>query len=414
MAAPDMNIHRSDIPAVPATAGASATEVFSVFLKLGLTSFGGPIAHLGYFHRELIARRKWLTEDQYVQLLALGQFLPGPASSQVGFLIGLLRAGWTGAGAAFAAFTLPSALLLFALAHLMPLLRSAVGDAALHGLKLVAVVVVAQAVLSMLQRMAPDVARKSIVAIAAVVVVISHSSAASLLVVALSAPVGMWLCHSVSSEGAATFELSYGRRFGALLLILSSVLLIGAFATASDSRPLLAIASAFYRAGAMVFGGGHVVLPLLQDAVVTPGWISPNDFLTGYGAAQAIPGPMFSIAAFLGARLHGSEGGVVGAGTCLLALFIPGLLFAAGALPFWQKIASSSAAMNAVAGVNAAVIGLLVAALYDPLWLSAVLTPIDIAIVLVGFLLVTIAPSSVLYLIAWCVAASLTSAWLHY
>ena len=372
------------------TAGAgSAVEVFATFLKLGLTSFGGPIAHLGYFHRELIARRRWLDEAHYAQLVALCQFLPGPASSQLGFLLGLIRAGWLGAIAAFIAFTLPSALLMLAFAHVMPQLEQPYGQAAIHGLKLVAVAVVAQGVLAMVQRLTPDAPRRLMAATAAAVVVVSGTAIVQLAVVALAAPTGFWLCRHVSAASGTAFNLRYGARTGVLLLAVFGALLIAALAPSTGAPPLVAVVSAFYRAGALVFGGGHVVLPLLEEAVVAPGWIGTDEFLAGYGAAQAVPGPMFSLAAFLGARLEGAQGGAVGAGLSVLAIFVPGFLLAAGALPFWRRIASRAGAVSALAGVNAAVVGLLAAALYDPVWRSAVLAPTDFAIALLGFAAVT-------------------------
>lgn len=395
------------------TVGAgSAVEVFAAFLKLGLTSFGGPIAHLGYFHRELIARRRWLDETHYAQLVALCQFLPGPASSQLGFLLGLIRAGWLGAIAAFIAFTLPSTLLLFAFAQLMPQLEQPYGQAAIHGLKLVAVAVVAQGVLAMVQRLTPDAPRRLMAATAAAVVVVSGTAVVQLAVVALAAPIGLWLCRHVSAASGTTFSVRYGPRTGVLLLAVFGVLLIAALASSTAATPPVAVASAFYRAGALVFGGGHVVLPLLEVAVVAPGWIGTDEFLAGYGAAQAVPGPMFSLAAFLGARLDGAQGGAIGAGLSVLAIFVPGFLLAAGALPFWRLIASRAGAVSAVAGVNAAVVGLLAAALYDPVWRSAVLAPADFAIALIGFALLTSTRVSVLLVLAWCVLASVARVWL--
>lgn len=395
-----------DIGQSPFATG-TAAEVFTVFLKLGLTSFGGPIAHLGYFHREIIAHRRWLDEAHYAQLVALCQFLPGPASSQLGFLLGLIRAGWLGALAAFLAFTLPSALLLFAFAHWLPQLEQSYGQAAIHGLKLVAVAVVAQGVLTMAQRLTPDAPRRLIAAVAAGAVAVSGTAVVQLGVVALAAPIGFWLCPPVSTTGGTTFGVRYGPRTGALLLCVFTVLLIAALVPSAVEAPLVAVASAFYRAGALVFGGGHVVLPLLQQTVVTPGWIGRDEFLAGYGAAQAVPGPMFSLAAFLGARLNGTGSGLLGAGLSLLAIFVPGFLLAAGALPFWRVFATRAGAVRALAGVNAAVVGLLAAALYDPVWTSAVLAPADFAIALIGFALLVSTRVSVLLVVMWCVVASM-------
>jgi len=385
----------------------AAGEVFAAFLKLGLTSFGGPIAHLGYYRRELIERRHWVDEAHYAQLLALCQFLPGPASSQLGFALGLIRAGWLGALAAFVAFTAPSALLLFAFAKLLPLLEHPLGLAAIHGLKLVAVAVVAHGVLGMVRNLTPDTPRRVIAAVAAAIVVASDTAAVQLLVVGGGALLGLWFCRDIAATPGAAFTLRHSRRAGLLLLAIFAVLLALALAPVADKSPLSSVAAAFYRAGALVFGGGHVVLPLLEQAVVAPGWLDTNEFLAGYGAAQAIPGPLFSLAAFLGARLEGASGGVIGAGLSLISIFLPGLLLVAGALPFWQAIASRRGAASSLAGVNAAVVGLLAAALYDPVWTSAILGPRDFAVALIGYALLAATRVSSLVVVAWCVFATM-------
>lgn len=397
-----------------ATAG-SVREVFAAFLKLGLTSFGGPIAHLGYFRREFVERRAWMGESQFAQLLALCQFLPGPASSQLGFGIGLLRAGWAGALAAFIAFTLPSALLLFALAAWLPSLSGPVGDAAIHGLKLVALAVVAQGVLGMARQLCPDAPRRLVAVAVAVLVLVFGQAWVQLLAVALGGVAGLVLCRGVQPVPGGGLHLRHGPVLGGALLVVFVLLLVGLpLATAADGRGgLLAVADAFYRAGALVFGGGHVVLPLLEEAVVGPGWISPDEFLAGYGAAQAVPGPMFTLAAYLGARLPGCEGGLVGASVALGAIFLPGFLLVAGVLPLWRAIAGRATAARAIAGVNAAVVGLLGAALYDPVWTSAVRGPVDMAIALVGVALLVGMRVSPLLVVIWCVAASVAGAlWL--
>ena len=381
------------------------TEVFVAFLKLGLTSFGGPIAHLGYYRREFVERRKWLDDSQFAQLLALCQFLPGPASSQLGFSIGLLRAGWPGAIAAFLAFTLPSALLLFAFAAALPSISGTVGDAAIHGLKIVALAVVAQGVLGMLRQLCPDVQRQSIAALAAVAILLSGQAWLQLAVVALGAAAGIAVCRAVQPLPGGGLALRYGARLGWALLGAFALLLAG-LPLAASGGGLPAVAEAFYRAGALVFGGGHVVLPLLEEAVVKPGWISTDEFLAGYGAAQAVPGPMFTLAAYLGARLPGAEGGIVGATVALMAIFLPGFLLIAGVLPLWRAIAGHPLAARAIAGVNAAVVGLLGAALYDPVWTSAVRGPADLAIALVGFTLLVAWRVSALLGGLWCVLAS--------
>jgi chromate transporter len=385
----------------------SALEVGSVFLKLGLMSFGGPIAHLGYFHREFVERRRWLDEEHFGQLLALCQFLPGPASSQLGFSIGLLRAGWLGAIAAFLAFTLPSALLLFAFAALSNHLAGPWGQSSIHGLKLVAVAVVAQGVLGMARTLTPDRSRALMAAAAAGLIAISDSASMELLVVAGGALLGPWLCRQVTARRGETFALHYGQRTGGVLLAAFGTLLLTALVVAPHLSSLGQVAGAFYRAGALVFGGGHVVLPLLKQAVVDPGWLSDSTFLAGYGAAQAVPGPMFSLSAFLGAQLHGGQGGALGATVSLLAIFLPGLLLVSGALPFWRALGARDGAARMLAGVNAAVVGLLAAALYDPVWVSAVRDAKDFAIALVAFTLLVAARWPALAIVAWCVLASL-------
>lgn len=390
----------------------SASEVFSAFLKLGLTSFGGPIAHLGYFRREFVEQRNWVSDSQYAQLLALCQFLPGPASSQLGFSLGLLRAGWAGALAAFIAFTLPSALLLFAFAALLPQLSGTAGSAAIHGLKLVALAVVAQGVLGMTRQLCPDVPRMTIAALAAVVLLVSGQAWMQLVVVALGAVAGFTLRHDVQPVSGGGLGLRYGPALGWGLVAVFLVLLFGLPLAARGGDGLIAVTDAFYRAGALVFGGGHVVLPLLEETVVKPGWISPDEFLAGYGAAQAVPGPMFTLAAYLGARLPGAEGGIIGAGIALAAIFLPGFLLVAGVLPIWRAIAGRPRAARAVAGINAAVVGLLGAALYDPVWTSAVRGPADLAIALVGFTLLVAWRASALLVVVWCVVASVAGAFL--
>jgi chromate transporter len=381
-------------------------EVFGAFLKLGLTSFGGPIAHLGYYRREFVERRKWLDDGQFAQLLALCQFLPGPASSQLGFSIGLLRAGWPGAIAAFLAFTLPSAMLLFAFAAALPSLSGTAGDAAIHGLKIVALAVVAQGVLGMLRQLCPDPQRQSFAALAALALLLAGQAWMQLAVVALGAAAGVAVCRSVQPVAGGGLALRYGTRLGWTLLGAFALLLGGLPLLAAGNAGLVAVAEAFYRAGALVFGGGHVVLPLLEEAVVKPGWISTDEFLAGYGAAQAVPGPMFTLAAYLGARLPGAEGGALGATVAVGAIFLPGFLLIAGVLPLWRAIAGHPVAARAIAGVNAAVVGLLGAALYDPVWTSAVRGPADVAIALVGFVLLTAWRASALLVVLWCVLAS--------
>lgn len=385
-------------------------EVFVAFLRLGLTSFGGPIAHLAYFRREFVERRRWIAEADFARLLALCQFLPGPASSQLGFSLGLLRAGWIGALAAFAAFTLPSAILLFAFAEIFPSISGGIGDGAIHGLKLVAVAVVSQGVLGMARQLCPDAPRASIAAISAAVLLVSGAAWMQVLVVALGAMAGLALLRDVPSVSGAALDAPYGMRVGTILLAAFALLLFGLPLAAHERPGLLSVVDGFYRAGALVFGGGHVVLPLLRETVVAPGWVSADDFLAGYGAAQAVPGPMFTLSAYLGARLPGAQGGAIGSGVALVSIFLPGFLLVAGALPLWRSIATKPLAVRAVAGVNAAVVGLLAAALYDPVWTSAIASPVDVAIAMVGFTLLVAWRASALVVVLWCVAASLAAA----
>ena len=383
-------------------------EVFRAFLGLGLTSFGGPIAHVGYFRRELVERRGWIDENGFARVLALCQFLPGPASSQLGFTLGLLRAGWPGAMAAFVAFTLPSALLLFAFAELLPRLSGGVADRAIHGLKLVAVAIVAQAVIGMARALCADVPRAALAVVAAATILVVGHAWMQVVVVALGAVAGLVVCRDVQPPSAdAELRLPYGVRTGGVLLVAFAVLLFGLPLAARAYGGALPVFEAFYRAGALVFGGGHVVLPLLRESVVAPGWITSDDFLAGYGAAQAVPGPLFTISAYLGARLPGPEGGALGACVALVAIFLPGFLLVAGALPWWRSIAHAPIAARAVAGVNAAVVGLLAAALYDPVWTSAVRAPIDVAIAGVAFVLLVAWRVSPIVAVAWCVAAAI-------
>jgi len=388
----------------------TALEVFLAFLKLGLTSFGGPVAHIGYYRFELVEKRRWIDESQFAQLLAICQFLPGPASSQLGFSVGLLRAGWPGAIAAFVAFTLPSALLLFAFAALLPHLSGDTGAAAIHGLKLVALAFVAHAVFAMSRQLCPDPGRKTLAVLAAATVLIAGSAQFQFLVILVGALAGWVLRPEVNPVAANSLKVRYGVTTGWVLLAIFAVLLIALLAIPDGSHDRLAIFSAFYRAGALVFGGGHVVLPLLKETVVAPGWISNETFLAGYGAAQAVPGPLFSLSAYLGAQLPGSNGGVPGAALALLAIFLPGFLLVSGVLPLWRIISERPAAARAITGANAAVVGLLAAALYDPVFTSAVKSPTDVAIGLIALLLLTAWRVSPLIIVAWCVVASVVAA----
>lgn len=382
-------------------------EVFGTFLKLGLTAFGGPAAHWAYFRTEFVDRRRWLSDQQFGQLLAISQFLPGPATSQMGFSLGLLRAGWPGAMAAFLAFTLPSVLLLVAFASALPWFSTAVGAAIVHGLKLVACAVVADAVLGMFRKLCPDLPTRVLALVSAVILLLTASVAAQLLVVALGAVAGVcWLRHRAAAAEVRALHIPYGRRTGGVLLVLFVVLLLGLPLLATGQPDVVSVAEAFYRTGSLVFGGGHVVLPLLQDAVVTPGWVTPEEFLAGYGAAQAIPGPMFSFSAYLGAVLADGDQVVLMTATALGFIFLPGFLLIAGVLPFWSLVSRSPAAGGAIAGVNAAVVGILAAALYDPIFTSGITGVFDLLVVAIGFVLLLKWRVSPLVVVLWCVLAS--------
>ena len=358
----------------------SPWAVFLVFLRLGLTSFGGPVAHLGYFREELVVRRRWLSERNYADLVALCQFLPGPASSQVGMALGLARAGYPGALAAWLGFTLPSAVALILFALGLAHWGDAVPAGLLHGLKVVAVAVVAQAVWGMARSLCPDAPRTSLMAVAACAVLWWSSAWAQVLVLALAALVGLWTLAPGQGGVHEPLPIPVGRRAGMAWLALFVALLLGLpWAAAVFPHATLAVADAFYRAGSLVFGGGHVVLPLLQAELVPTGWVDQDTFLAGYGAAQAVPGPLFTFAAFLGASLQMGPQGVWGALVCLLAIFAPSFLLVAGALPFWEGLRAHPRMQAALAGVNVAVVGLLVAALYQPVWTSAIHTPQDFA-----------------------------------
>jgi chromate transporter len=392
----------------------SILEVFSVALGLGLTSFGGPIAHLGYFERTYVQRRRWLSADDYAGLVALCQMIPGPASSQVGFLIGLRRAGWAGALAAWLGFTLPSALIMFAFAWLAPRLTGPLFQATLHGLKLVAVAIVAQAVLSMGRKLCPDLRRAAIALLGATILLCVGGAVIQLVALVAGAVGGVLLCRDVEGPEKPP-RLPIGRRTGLAAGAAFLLLLVGLpLAAQVAPRSMLDMAAIFYRAGAFVFGGGHVVLPLLRDALVPAGWLNDNTFLSGYGATQAMPGPLFTFAAYLGATIapHGSGFGasLLWSLVALIFLFLPGLLVALAGLPLWNWVGHHSIARGALAGVNAAVVGVLGAALYSSIWTSAILGGRDLAIALVAFMLLERWRAAPILIVVLCVGASLTSA----
>ncbi|WP_370675437.1 chromate efflux transporter [Pleomorphomonas sp. PLEO] len=362
----------------------SAVEVFSAFLKLGLTSFGGPIAHLGYFREELVVRRRWLGDHAYADLVALCQFLPGPTSSQVGFALGLMRAGWLGAFSAFLAFTLPSALILVAFALAAPTIGGPVGQGALHGLKVVAVAIVAQAVWGMARNLCPDRQRSAIAVAAVALLAFAPGGTGMLAAIALGAAAGLalGLGEAKPTSGHVAVPVSRWLAGGAILVFIALLVLLPLLAEQSH---MLAVVDRFYRAGALVFGGGHVVLPLLDAEVVQSGWVTRDAFLAGYGAAQAMPGPLFTFAAYLGAVLAPGPNGLTGAGLALAAIFLPGFLVLIGVLPFWDQFRTKSSAQSLMRGANAAVVGILGAALYSPVFASAIADTRDFTLALIGF-----------------------------
>ncbi len=395
-----------------------AIKVLSVFLKLGLTSFGGPVAHIGYFRREFVERRRWLDDATFSDLVGLCQFLPGPASSQVGFSIGLQRAGWLGGLAAWLGFTLPSVLLLIAFAVAAPALGGPVGGGLIHGLKLVAVAVVAQAVWDMARRLCPDHRRAGIALAVIGLLSVMTSAYAQLVAIALGAGLGLVLCRNPAPLGGAdtaahskAFHVS--RSAGAIALMLFCILLFGLPALIqAGTGDAVRVFDAFYRSGALVFGGGHVVLPLLQEQTVATGWVTSDAFLAGYGAAQAVPGPLFTFAAFLGWMKAGAPNHLGGALLATAGIFLPGLLLVIAALPYWQALRARQSMAALLAGVNAAVVGLLAAALYSPVWTTAVRSPLDFAIAVTGFFLLVRWKLPPLVVVALCAVVGVARAYL--
>jgi chromate transporter len=366
----------------------NAGEVFLAFLRLGVTSFGGPIAHLGYFREEFVVRRGWVDEASYAELVALGQLLPGPASSQVGFALGLRRAGWLGGVAAFLGFTLPSALLMLLFFYGLVALGGPVLAGALHGLELVAVAVVAQAVWGMGKSLLTDRMRIAVAAASLLMVSLLGGAWGQLAAIALGMLAGAVL--RLGSATAAAYAPGNRRlspAIGGVLLLLFTLLLVLLpllAATGMGGMPL-ALFDAVYRSGALVFGGGHVVLPLLEEAVVTPGWASPEIFIAGYAAAQALPGPLFTFATFLGAASLGVGGAIL----ATVAIFAGGLLLMGGALPLWSQLGQLPTLRHAIAGANVAVVGILGAALFDPIAQHALLVPLDFALAVIAFVVLT-------------------------
>jgi chromate transporter len=366
----------------------SAFEVLRIFLRLGLTSFGGPVAHLGYFRAEFVERRRWLDEAHYADIVALCQFLPGPASSQTGITLGILRAGLPGALAAWIGFSGPSALAMILFGYGVDRLGDIADVPWLHGLKIVAVAVVANAVWGMARSLCPDRERATIAVGAALLALGVPSAAGQIGAIAAGGLIGWYLFPAVAVSAVAPLAVRIARPVAMVALVLFFLLLFGlpAIVAASDTH-VLALFSSFYRSGALVFGGGHVVLPLLQQAVVPPAWVSNDTFLAGYGAAQAVPGPLFTFAAYLGTVMGSQPNRWAGGLLCLAAIYLPSFLLLVGVLPFWDALRRRSGIRAALTGVNAAVVGLLLAALYTPVWTSAIHSPADFAIALVAFLL---------------------------
>jgi chromate transporter len=365
-----------------------AAEVLRVFLKLGLTSFGGPVAHLGYFRDEFVVRRKWLDEANYVDIIALCQFLPGPASSQVGITIGMLRAGLPGALCAWLGFTAPSAVALILFGYGITVFGDPSHSAWLHGLMIVAVAVVAQAVWGMARTLCPDRERVTLAIGAAVLALVLPSTVAQIAIIILGGVIGLFWLPAARENEVAHLAVPFGRRIAIGALTIFFTLLIGLplLASATGDQAVKLVDS-FYRSGSLVFGGGHVVLPLLQQEVVPRGWISNDAFLAGYGAAQAVPGPLFTFAAYLGTAMGPRPNGWLGGLICLVAIFLPSFLLLIGALPFWNDLRGQSVAQSSLKGINAAVVGLLLAALYTPIWTSSITRPFDFATALAAFLL---------------------------
>ncbi len=388
-------------PADQATKKGSAFEVLRIFTVLGFTCFGGPIAHLGYFRTEFVSKRKWLSESAYADLVGLCQFLPGPASSKVGFSLGLLRAGYWGGFTAWLGFTLPSAIFLVLFAFgAGSIADTAAGQGLFRGLKLVAVAIVAHAVWGMAQNLTPDRTRASIGVLAAVIALLAPTSIGQIAAIAFGGVLGWRLCKGDPNEQPEVLDFSVSKPVGIASAILLFVLLAATFVPLPDSA--YSMFNAFFRSGALVFGGGHVVLPLLNEAVVAPGWVSGEDFLAGYGAAQAVPGPLFTFGAYLGAAATGPVSGWTAIGIALIAIFLPGILLQLSALPFWNMLRGRTTVQAMMRGVNASVVGILGAALYTPIWTSVVRHPADFAVALIGFVLLLAWKAPPLVVVAFC------------
>ena len=364
----------------------SFLEVLGVFAKLGMTSFGGPIAHLGYFRQEIVVRRKWLDEAAYTDLIALCQFLPGPASSQMGIALGIIRAGLWGGLAAWLGFTLPSAIALTIFAYTTTLFKGIVQSGWLHGLLIVAVAVVAQAVWGMAKTQCPNKQRATLALVAAIVILLWPIAIVQIGIIPLAGILGWLFLRSAQTVESSPLPLVLPRRLaiGCLVLFFGLLIVLPVLHQVTQSQPI-ALFDTFFRVGSLVFGGGHVVLPLLQREVVPAGWVTNEQFITGYAAAQAVPGPLFTFSAYLGAVSKPIPNGWLGALIALLAIFLPSFLLVIGILPFWNRLRTFEPFQAALRGINAAVVGILLAALYQPIWTSAIHTPVDFALGLVAF-----------------------------
>jgi chromate transporter len=389
----------------------TAAEVLRAFFILGITSFGGPIAHLGYFRREFVEKRAWLTTDEYAGLVSLCQFLPGPASSQVGFSIGLKRAGWLGGVAAWTGFTMPSAIAMFTVAHYVGEFQSSgIARGVLHGLQLAAIAVVAQAVWAMAGSLCTDTPRRALALLAAAILMLHPDTNGQLTVLAVGAIIGRLALADGPDRSKPPSPFERRIKLGAPVhglalscLALFSILLVVAFLAPGTGK--LALFGAFYRAGALVFGGGHVVLPLLRDAIVVPGWVSPQIFLSGYGAAQAMPGPLFTVATFLGAANTAGPHGLQGAAIATGAIFLPGLLLVTGALPYWQFLHKRRAVAATMMGINAAVVGMLGAAFINLLTFTTVQSLWDFPIAAGALALLIYGRARPILVVLFCAAA---------
>lgn len=363
----------------------SLLEILIVSTRLGLTSFGGPTAHLGYFHEEYVRRRKWMDEKSYADLVALSQFLPGPASSQVGIGIGVMRGGVLGGIVSFIGFTLPSVLLLILFA--LFLTEFDVANAGwIHGLKIVAVAVVLHAIIGMAKSLTPDLNRKALALFALIITLLWPAAFTQVCVIVIAGVIGFLIYKNHNKDEVLSTRFPISKRFsGACLILFFGLLVMLPVIRETTGSYWIAMFDSFYRSGALVFGGGHVVLPLLEQEFVPTGWLSEAEFLAGYGATQAVPGPLFTFAAYIGAVMNGWLGGLI----ATIAIFLPAFLLILGTLPFWDQLRNNPNIKGAVMGVNAAVVGILISALYHPIWTSSILKPIDFALGAILFSMLT-------------------------